>query len=371
MYLNVATNFDQKYLDEVSKFKEVTVLFGKLPSDCIGGGVETSKLQDISDAQFETHILEAKKRGILFNYVINTPSMNNHEFTEEGRKQLNNLLEYLSGFELESITVSNPYLIRYIKKNFKNIPIKASSILLIDSVEKARHVKNMGADILVIDALLINRNFDILKSIRKAIDGEIEIMLNNNCLSNCPYLTYHQCFLGNNSRNNHYHHPYDFSYTNCSNMRLKDPAYWLKGDWIRPEDLDRYEEIGYERFKITDRSAPTDVLIKRIEAYVNRSYDGNLLDLILHYCYNDSILPEEYLENIYIDNKKLDGYIDFFLKNNCKTLDCTKCTHCNKYAKSAIHVNQDFINEMLNNKRNELEEQLSIKNVINEDVSLD
>lgn len=352
MKLNIATNFDENLIREAARYKEAVVLFGKASDDFIGGGVDKSLLKDISFDKVEGYIKLSKKYGIDFNYVLNAPTTANYEFTESGKEKINNILDRLSELELESVTVGNPYLIKYIKENFKRIRIKASANLAIDSVEKARKVKKMGVDILVLDPLLINRDFETLKKIKNEIGGELELIVNNNCLMDCPYLPYHSNYLGllsivDNQTN-------DFCYLNCSSCRLSDSVNYLKSDIIRPEDLYYYEEIGYERFKIIDRCSPTEYLIKRIKAYSERKYDGNLLDLIQHFGYKDSIKPNQYIENIYINNKALDGFLDYFASGHCDGRNCIKsCKHCSNYAAQAITVNKEFISEALLIKKNE------------------
>ncbi len=39
--------------------------------------------------------------------------------------------------------------------------------------------------------------------------------------------------------------------------------------------------------------------------------------------------------DLYIDNKKLDGFMDFFHKGHCHR-DCNECNYCNKFAEKAI-----------------------------------
>lgn len=346
MILNVANScFSEDFLNEVSRFNTVKILFGKLPNDIIGGGCEAILLPDVNKDILVNYIQQAYSKGILFNYVINSPFLNNLETSENGRKKINELLDFLNTLPLESVTVANPFLLMYIKKNYKNLRVKASATFMIDSVDKALKIKQMGADIIVLDPLLVNRNFETLRKIRSIIGEEIELIVNNNCLLNCPMLTYHQTYLGLSSKKDCCNSSSDLCYSICSQLRLSDSCYYIKGDWIRPEDLHYYEEIGYDRFKIIDRCAPSDIMVKRIKAYTERKYSGNLLDLIQHYCYQDEIDRTEYLKNIYIDNSKLDGFLEHFVSGKCNGRDCSpSCNYCRKFADSAIEINKSFKN---------------------------
>ena len=69
-------------------------------------------------------------------------------------------------------------------------------------------------------------------------------------------------------------------------MRLEDPSLFIKSAWIRPEDLSRYEALGYTTFKLIERGMPSAELLKRVAAYSARRFDGNLAELLLPYCFS-------------------------------------------------------------------------------------
>ena len=58
------------------------------------------------------------------------------------------------------------------------------------------------------------------------------------------------------------------------------PAEMIKSRWIRPEDIIRYEEMGFGRFKVGQRTQNTEWNTRAATAYSNRTYDGNLLEII-------------------------------------------------------------------------------------------
>jgi hypothetical protein len=69
--------------------------------------------------------------------------------------------------------------------------------------------------------------------------------------------------------------PVDYCSLICNDLRLREPVNYLRANWIRPEDLPIYEEMGYHNFKIVERNTPTAILLERVKAYANRRYDGN------------------------------------------------------------------------------------------------
>jgi len=58
------------------------------------------------------------------------------------------------------------------------------------------------------------------------------------------------------------------------------PEEIIKSPWIRLEDCSAYENIGISHFKIFGRTKPTEWIFRCAEAYSNREYKGNLLDLL-------------------------------------------------------------------------------------------
>ena len=69
--------------------------------------------------------------------------------------------------------------------------------------------------------------------------------------------------------------------------KLIDPSNYLRSEFIRPEDIDSYMKMGFTSFKILERGAPTSVMAKRVRAYSEGCFDGNLLELIQPYGYKD------------------------------------------------------------------------------------
>jgi collagenase-like PrtC family protease len=146
-----------------------------------------------------------------------------------------------------------------------------------------------------------------------------------------------------------------------------EPVELLKSPWIRPEDIPHYEDLGYNHFKITERFKRTPLLLEHVRAYETRHYDGNLLDLFtlprkgaftpVHLDY--FIKPEhvnivkvselakvfdlEVRELIYLDNRKLDGFIEQFKTKDCNQTSCSDCQYCETVFKKAAVVKDEEV----------------------------
>jgi|SRR5690554_3562157 len=370
MEIIAPTIFDNDLVDYYAKHG-VTSVYGKLPVDFLGGGHETKMLKDINWQTLGEHIAYCRRLGIDFNYVMNSTCMGLSEFNNEARKKLFNFLDLISEARVSSVTVSSPNMVQMIKANYKDIKVKVSACSYVKSVGEIKYWEEIGADIIVIDPLQVNRDFKTLKGMAKYATSELELIVNNNCFQYCPEIYNHQNFLSQSSSHllkESIEH--DYSYNWCSKNRLREPANYIIADWIRPEDCHHYEELGFKRFKITDRNTPVEYLKRRIKAYHERRYDGNLLDLIQHFAYRDNIAPEEYLQAVHIDNRALDGFMKVFLKGECKAKDCgNKCRYCFDLADKAITMDQSLVDHYLpikdaiNDNKNSREYSLSNERV--------
>lgn len=376
MKISLATNFDDNLIDEAKKYP-VYEIYGKLKNDFIGGGRPDNTLIKVEKDKFEQHVKKVRKSGIKFNYLLNGSCLSNKEQDTNWQNKLKEFLNYLKTVGVNALTVTNPYMLQFVKKYFSNdFTIRVSTFACIDSYEKAKYWEEMGADYICVDFVKINRDFKTLKyMVDNLKHAKLEILVTNSCLKNCPMIHTHTNALShasmiNNKKNNYQ----DWSLFYCQRKELENLEEYIKSPWIRPEDIKYYEEIGIEHFKITERDFPTSELIKRVKAYTERTYDGNLLDLIqghgvlvtdnIEFKKNkvttrDEIYKEikrvrglgtvrECERHVYIDNKKLGNFMNFFTENKC-TNQCDKCNYCKKIAEKVICKNDevyDYLREL-------------------------
>ena len=381
MKLSVTTNFDDKLIEELKKYP-VYEVYGKLQEDYIGGGRPSNTLKSVDKTRLEEHIKKVRDSNIKFNYLLNGACLANKEQDVEWQKNVREFLDYLKEIGVNALTVTNPFLLQIIKKYYDCFTVRISTFACIDSYEKARYWEEMGADYICVDFVKINRDFKTLKymvdNLKKA---KIELLMTNSCLKNCPYIHTHTAALSHasNIMNKDKECYADWCLYKCQEYELKHVEEYIKSPWIRPEDVKEYEKIGVEHFKITERDFPTNEIIKRVKAYSEGKYDGNLLDLIQGHGWSNSEndnntikniddftsikeicnvrglgCERRYKRHIYIDNRKLDGFIKFFKDGHC-TGNCLSCNYCKTIADKVIVKNDEICNylEQLYDKFNE------------------
>lgn len=375
MKISLATNFDNLLIEKI-KNKNVYELYGRMTNDIFCGGRPLNSLNKITQEVFESHVKAARENGINFNYLLNGACDSNKSQSKTWQKQFVKFLFYLKNVGVNAFTITNPLILKIIKKHYPSAICRVSTFSCVDCLEKAKYWEELGADIICADFVKINRNFEELQKIVNGLKrAKLEILTTNSCIKYCPYIHTHVNCIAHASQHNSSSGYIDWCLLACQYQQLKKPEEYIKSPWVRPEDVKYYEEIGIEHFKITERDFPTEILVERLEAYNKREYNGNLLNLIQGHGYKfqstplqplikktkfkdiNEILSEIFLirgykqerkfsQHCWIDNKKLNGFLEFFKQNNCKG-DCSNCNYCKNIAAKTISTNDEITSYLI------------------------
>ncbi|MFX1497367.1 MAG: U32 family peptidase [Promethearchaeota archaeon] len=310
-------------------------------------------LKNVNDEAITEYIREVHKKKMTFSYALNAPCMNNMEYDPNYHKELLKYLQWISDIGTDYIIVSIPLLIQLIKEQFPKLKIRVSTVSHVNSVNRAKFYESFGADEITTD-YMINRDFKTLEKIRKSVKCNIILLCSDGCLYQCPFRLYHYNILGHASQTFQQFGCYyiDTCVLNCSTIKYSNPTEVIKCRWIRPEDLSHYEAIGINSFKIAGRSMPTSWIVRSVRAFSSRKYEGNLTDILeaFRFSFGDAqekdpatgfkeTLGKESTKLI-IDNTKLNGFIEFFKKQNCIAM-CGDCNYCAEWAKKAVYIDKE------------------------------
>ncbi len=374
MELIPPTNFDDTLVDEF-KAMGIKETYGRLAIDVIGGGRFASCLPNVSKKDLVKHIGKLRNAGIKFNYILSAPCLSFEEFTHTGRKKIQELIHWLASNGVKKVTVSIPYILQIIKDMYPDFEVCVSTYAQVDSYQKAKYWQEFGADEITLLDTSVNRNFKLLKIIRNRITTKLRLIGNTSCLYHCPFFQYHALSSSHGSQTAYSHKAgfaVDYCFIYCKYLRLSNPVNFIHSQWIRPEDLNIYEDIGIDGIKLIDRRCPTDIILKITKSYYKRKYDGNLLDLLpgFHGRYpvnfGNLLLKIKYFFHLFesnifsifkliklsqnidivIDNRQLDGFIKKFVEEDCSIKNCSDCQYCDQIAKDVVKYDNEYLEKV-------------------------
>ena len=381
MKLSVGTNWDPKLLEDSAPF-DIHDFYGANPVADIGGIPPDrvgKSVNALSRQQVEEHIKEIHRQGRSFTYIINEPTLGSREFRPEVVRAVRQTLDWVSEQGVENVTIAIPFFIHMVKRHYTHLKIKASFNAMIKTAEQARRFEDMGVSLICLH-LSLNLDFDRLRAIANAVDVPIQLLVSENIVRSCLnvhniYHTNTTCALSSGffgaSPDEDTNRVVTYVQSWCHDVRLMHPEEILKGGHIRPEDLLHYEAMGIRDFKISPRAMATPALMRRIKAYSQRKFNGNLLDIVNvfpfwnHFHDVDSgpdhkdadehpVLKElaalrtdpDQPALMHVDNQKLEGYIDRFIDQHCPP-SCLACHHCREHAEQAVTVNEAVRDRMV------------------------
>jgi collagenase-like PrtC family protease len=354
----------------------------------IGGGRTAFTLRHAGKREFARTLTTCAGHGITFNYLLNAASLYGIEHTRAGQKKIRSTLDSLGEAGVKCLTVSLPYLLRIIKKCYPGFSVKIGVFAQIDTPEQARRWEELGADVLGISAISCNRDFERLAAIRTSVRCELQLIVNALCTPSCIWEHTHMDLLSQSSRRGDPLGGFcvDYCYLHCSAERFAHPERFIRSIWIRPEDMALYESMGYDWFKLVERSCPDDLLLRRVAAYDARSFTGNLMELIaptaffsrkqqspfsvmarsfftlarpLRIRLKSVLAARNYASEslqfdfskerapVYIENSDLAGFLEGVRNRGCSLSDCDECGFCKQWSEKAVRIDPSYRSRML------------------------
>jgi collagenase-like PrtC family protease len=397
--LTCPTNWDDALLEKLHGLP-VNDLYGQVDWSPAGGG-RPRYIQGHTDArQAAAHIRAIRDLGWGFTTLLNAPCLDNRELDGAFRRSLLDHVAWARDAGADAVTVTIPLLAEAIKARFPDLWVKVSVIAHVGTVTRARAWASLGVDEIAVD-FNVNRDLRRLEALRRAVDVELSLLVNDLCLLDCPFRHYHYNLVGHASQQGHDSDGFvvDYCFLRCHHRKVLEPIELLKSPWVRPEDLAAYEAIGIRRFKLAGRTKSSRQIAAMARSYAQRRYDGNLLDILEGTSRDTSTLGfaalrtavqrspgllgrglaalgklpvgaslpgpthfgavlrrldpkarEELLaayvqlmqlsDAVQIDNRQLDGFLAGFSERRCGE-ECDRCAHCRAYAERAVTVDSE------------------------------
>ena len=376
MNLALGNNWDATLIDELAGTR-VGELYGRLPRDTVGGGRPAMLSSGPADmAQAAAFVRRVHDAGLRFDYLLNASCLDNRELTRAGQRQLHELVDEVLSLGVDRITVSVPWMAQVVRQHDQALPIGVGMFAQVTTVEQLRRWRDLGADRVTLPAPSANRDLPFIRA-AAAVEGlDIRLIANNGCLNGCALVGSHGNLASHASQQEHWSRGYfiDTCLLTCKQRRLAEPLELLRADWIRPEDLPFYEELGVSGFKLVDRAFGTEHLALVARVYSDRRFEGNLLDLLPHvsraYPFQlqemaavrqadrlarhllrpslanpvglARLLPLFEGLDFRLDNRALDGFARSLPEEGCRLRDCGACTICATWAERALDFDEEW-----------------------------
>ncbi|MEX2720282.1 MAG: U32 family peptidase [Candidatus Wukongarchaeota archaeon] len=344
--ITIGTSWSFDFLEKLSVLNKmlgkknntrIAEVYGSIPNDVLGTARARERLHDVNREILRKHVEKAHEHDIEVAYANNTSCIGRVKDFDEKFETIIKHFEELYSMEVDSLIIAIPLLIEIVKKHFPDMKIIVSTIAEVNSIKKAKYYHDLGANTIVL-SFNENRNFKLIENIKKSFPRlKLGVLVTEPCIYECHLRQSHFTTQSHESlkkasplKNSFVcNWPFD----RCWKILTKNwPSEFLKSRWIRPEDIVYYETFNVERFKITGRTMPENWLLNTAKAYLNRRYEGNLLDIL-------PVIPGDYrkegqVTGYKLDNRLLDGFIKKFIKDGhkCKHKCMIQCQYCEKYA---------------------------------------
>lgn len=227
---------------------------------------------------------------------------------------------YDRGLLPETVTTTSPFIAGIIKARYPHIDLRASVNMRLWSTLAMEYLSDY------FDSYYICRDIQRdLGMVKRFSDWSREhgkklcLLANSGCLRCCPWQTFHETLLS---------HDFGRACRGCLNAGIppvlcvklyRDGRFeeFLRGSWIRPEDLHLYAPY-VDTIKLSTRDAKSPWTI--LKAYTSQSYAGNVFDFIDP---GFTQLPNNY----WLDNA---SFPDDWVESGTAGLCAINCSHCGK-----------------------------------------
>ena len=334
IHVSVGNTFDYKLLDGLSELSnpamKVTELFGS-----IKGISPTCRSEDRipyrSFPDLEEYVKRAASLGMDLTWTLNANCLGKIEdFERQWNDSLVPTLGRLWEYGVHRFIIAHPLMMKLVRAFFPEAYLEVSTVAEVDSVDKILFWRDLGANA-ICGKHSLNREFTILEPFIKeckSLGMAYRFIVNELCIKECPYRT--SCYLAS-SHNSERKVFGGWPFSDCSDLRKKNPYLWVSAPFILPQWLPFYvEKFGPDlSIKIVGRTSSTENVLRVTNWYFDGYYGGNLLDIwpgVEHLVGREPV--KEIISCARLDEK---GFFQYFLNRGrpCSVLECGKyCTHC-------------------------------------------
>jgi len=276
MEIVLASNFDDRLVHATADLP-VSTFFGGFPVQLTGGGRPPQILPPVTPERFRAHLEQVHRYSRKFYATLNSNDLGLREYSPGYVERFLREVRDLVDLGVDGFVIAIPALIEAVRTEWPDVPITVSTFARIRTVTQAEYFLGLGARTVILEEA--NRDFRLIRGLVR-LGAEVEILVNQSCLPSCPYRGHHLNTSSLASQPGAAGPSFEYPILECGLEYVRDPSKLVSGIFVRPEDLEVYEEAGVHRFKVSGRNRSTDWLVRSAGAYAARSYPGDLTDIL-------------------------------------------------------------------------------------------
>ncbi len=338
---------------QIQKSK-ITNFYFALPCNCSSytGFEQIRHLYDNKNCKIEDYIplIEyALEKGFDFIYLLNSPrpfAIENPDFPKQIEK-LHFLLDVLKKTGVDKIRVSHPKMLAYLNFHFPEFKLYASTSFEFKTLKEYQNFLSMYSSVKqIVPSHDVNKNFKLLKNLKKSLPNtDIEIMADEGCMGGCPQRFAHSCeyYKENLFPNNDIFLSNFYFLRACSIIVNKSPVLHIcKSNNIYPWEIDEYNKIGINKFKLTGRDITeySNNYIKYLKGIDNiKNIENESISVFIYHVSGNNVLAKYKVKDIkpYLPDIKYFKKHGHLCASECK-VECTYCYKCAKNILEKVHV---------------------------------
>ncbi len=307
-----------EYLDDIA---EVYFPWADMPSGRAPLATRAGYTDWTAQRQLEADLVRLREMGVKLDLLFNSACYGGNAISRWLENKVRSVLDYLEALVdgVDIVTTTSPFVARTVQKYHPRVEVRASINMRIGTIKGMVYLAD------VFDSYHVqrefNRDLEHLRELRlwaDENDKRLVMLANSGCMIHCSGQSFHDCMVAHEQEIDETLNVTDWVAHTCWRY-LQEPerrVCVLQNTWVRPEDLHHYEGL-FPVVKLATRMHARPRMV--IDAYVNRRFHGNLLDL-MEPGFGPAFAPS------IIDNTRFPD--DWFERTSTCDRRCHACDYC-------------------------------------------
>ena len=267
----------------------IASVFGNFPFCIWDGGRNFMHYKQSNKEEIQAFCADIANFNAAPRLIFTNPAIQKEDLDD---RFCNQVLKIASQYKGE-VVINSDLMKEYIKTNYPNMKIISSTTKRISNPKKSLEEIENGDYFQVCIDYDLNKNMEFLESIPKEYRHKVEILVNAICPSNCKFRKQHYVETGK-AHLSYLKHNYSVANYCFIGNEMNHPDKLGKGNNLSFDDIKKYNEMGFQYFKLEGRTLGSGVVFANYLYY--------LVKPEYHYLFIEMAYKENLLINNYTDS---------------------------------------------------------------------